>query len=140
MKLQTRIFELSYWKYDSLIELAHVMGMSRSQVYRVRQGKRAINEKFIIGALKAFPGYRLDELFYVGQEEAEMPSDKRNELGRIIRQQRVMRGLTLNQLADVSGVSSSHLGCIEREEHFPSARTMRKIAKHLGFAESFTNT
>jgi hypothetical protein len=27
-------------------------------------GKRGINEKFLIGAKKAFPEYRLDELFY----------------------------------------------------------------------------
>jgi len=40
------------------------MGISASQVYRVRQGKRHINEKFIIGAINAFPNRRLDELFY----------------------------------------------------------------------------
>jgi hypothetical protein len=40
------------------------MELSVSQVYRVREGKRGINEKFIIGAKKAFPDYRLDELFY----------------------------------------------------------------------------
>ncbi len=46
------------------------MGLSVSQVYRVREGKRSINQKFIIGAKKAFPNYRLDELFYL---EAESP-------------------------------------------------------------------
>jgi hypothetical protein len=40
------------------------MELSISQVYRVRVGKRGINEKFIIGAKKAFPEYRIDELFY----------------------------------------------------------------------------
>jgi len=31
------------------------MGISVTQVYRVRQGERRINEKFIIGAINAFP-------------------------------------------------------------------------------------
>ena len=46
------------------LELAKAMGLSVSQVYRVREGKRGINEKFIVGAKKAFPDSRLDELFY----------------------------------------------------------------------------
>ena len=50
------------------------MGLSVSQVYRVREGKRGINEKFIIGAKKAFPESRLDELFYfnAGQSSGNM--------------------------------------------------------------------
>jgi len=44
--------------------------------------------------------------------------------------------LTLWQLAAISGVSSSHLGRIERGERFPSASILRKIAKPLGFEES----
>ena len=43
--------------------------------------------------------------------------------------------LTLQELAALSGVSSSHLGRIERGERFPSARILRKIAKPLGFDE-----
>ena len=64
MKLKTKVFELSTEKYTNLTELARVMGISGAQIYRVRQGKRPINEKFIIGAIKAFPGYKLYELFY----------------------------------------------------------------------------
>ena len=60
----------------------------------------------------------------------------RNELARILRQQRVMRELTLQQLGEMSGVSSSHLGRIERGERFPSAHVLRKIAKPLGLAEA----
>jgi transcriptional regulator with XRE-family HTH domain len=60
----------------------------------------------------------------------------RNDLARILRQQRVMRELTLQQLSEMSGVSSSHLGRIERGERFPSARILRKIAEPLGLAES----
>ena len=43
--------------------------------------------------------------------------------------------MTLQELAAESGVSSSHLGRIERGERFPSARILRKIAKPLGFDE-----
>jgi len=57
-------------------------------------------------------------------------------LGKILKQRRVLIPLTLQELAAKSGVSSSHLGRIERGERFPSARILRKIAKHLGSAES----
>lgn len=65
LKLQTRVFDLCDGRYNNLGELARAMGVLLSQVYRVRQGKRRINEKFVIGALKAFPNRRLDELFYL---------------------------------------------------------------------------
>lgn len=58
-----------------------------------------------------------------------------NDLGKIIKQQRITVPLTLQELAAESGVSSSHLGRIERGERFPSARILRKIAKPLGFDE-----
>jgi transcriptional regulator with XRE-family HTH domain len=58
-----------------------------------------------------------------------------SDLGRILKQQRVTVPLTLQELAKESGVSSSHLGRIERGERFPSARILRKIAKPLGFDE-----
>ncbi len=63
--LKTRVFELCNGSYSSLSELARAMGITLSQLYRVRQGKRGINQQFIIGAVKAFPGYKLDDLFYV---------------------------------------------------------------------------
>ena len=66
MVIKTRIFELNH--YRSLSDLAQAMGLSVSQVYRVRQGKRSINQKFIIGAMKAFPQYKLDDLFYFTPE------------------------------------------------------------------------
>ena len=64
-----------------------------------------------------------------------MDNDKAKELGRTIKQQRVMIPLTLKELEEKSGVSSSHLGRIERGERFPSARILRKIAEPLGFSE-----
>ena len=57
-------------------------------------------------------------------------------IGAVIKQQRVMSGLTLRQLSEMSGVSSSHLGRIERGERFPSAHILRKIAQPLGFEET----
>ena len=64
MIIKTRVFEIANGKYQNLSDLAKAMGLSVSQVYRVREGKRGINEKFIVGAKMAFPEYRLDELFY----------------------------------------------------------------------------
>ena len=57
-------------------------------------------------------------------------------MGAIIKRQRVIVPLTLQELADRSGVSSSHLGRIERGERFPSGRILQKIAKPLGFDEN----
>jgi len=65
VRIETKVFELRNGRYRNLSELAEVMEISVSQVYRVYGGKRHINEKFIIGAIKAFPGYKLDDLFYV---------------------------------------------------------------------------
>ncbi len=66
---------------------------------------------------------------------ADMRDSDRNNLGEIIRQQRIAVPLTLQELATMSGVSSSHLGRIERGERFPSASILRKVAQPLGFEE-----
>ena len=65
-----------------------------------------------------------------------MAGDNRNDLGRILKQRRLMTSLTLQKLASVAGVSSSHLGRIERGERFPSARILRRIAGPLGMEEA----
>mgnify|MGYP001064379337 CR=1 FL=1 len=67
--LRTRVFELSDGRYKNLSELARAMGISVGQIYRVREGKRGINQKFIVGAMNAFPGYKLDDLFYLALEK-----------------------------------------------------------------------
>ena len=59
-----------------------------------------------------------------------------SDLSKIIRQQRVIIPLTLQELSAKSGVSPSHLGRIERGERFPSAHILRKIASPLGFEEN----
>ena len=58
-----------------------------------------------------------------------------NDIGRVMKDQRLMSELTLRELAHKSGVSSSHLGRIERGERFPSAHILRKVAQPLGFQE-----
>ena len=58
-----------------------------------------------------------------------------SRLGSIIKQQRIALSLTLLQLSNASGVSSSHLARIERGERFPSARILRRIAQPLDFGE-----
>jgi hypothetical protein len=68
MIIKTRVFEMANGKYQNLSDLARAMGLSISQVYRVREGKRGINEKFIVGAKRAFPNHQLDDLFYFPSE------------------------------------------------------------------------
>jgi len=68
MKLKTRVFELCNGRYQSLSELARTMGISNDLIYSVRRGDRGIHQKFIIGATKDFPGYKLDDLFYVSED------------------------------------------------------------------------
>ena len=60
-----------------------------------------------------------------------------DNIGSIIQQQRVLIPLTLRELSLKSGVSSSHLGRIERGERYPSANVLHKIAKPLGFEEEY---
>ena len=84
MRLKTKVFELYPRYYGSLSQLAHAMGMSVSQISRVRNGKRRINEAFLLGALSAFPQFSFSDLFYLGlesdglvTEEALLESEER---------------------------------------------------------------
>ena len=89
MIIKTRIFELCNGKYRNLSELAHAMDLSVSQVYRVREGKRGINQKFVIGAKKAFPNYGLDDLFYLDEEtpiDHKMKTPVTNHYHHIVQQ------------------------------------------------------
>lgn len=64
-----------------------------------------------------------------------MNKTNRDTLGPVLKEQRLISSLTLHQLSDISGISPSHLGRIERGERFPSSRTLRKVAKPLGLDE-----
>ncbi len=81
MIVRTRIFELRNGCYHNLSELAMAMGISVSQIYRVREGKRSINQKFIVGAIKAFPSHRLEELFYLVSEPEEQVVEEKERVG-----------------------------------------------------------
>jgi transcriptional regulator with XRE-family HTH domain len=56
-------------------------------------------------------------------------------LATILKQRRISLSLSIGEVAARSGVSASHLSRVERGERFPSALTLRKIAKPLGFGE-----
>ena len=72
-----------------------------------------------------------------GNQEIEMTTDNNSEnLGKIIKQQRIAVQLTLRELSVRSGVSASHLGRIERGERFPSAHILRRITRPLVFEEN----
>jgi transcriptional regulator with XRE-family HTH domain len=71
---------------------------------------------------------------YTVYERVRMNNARMN-LGLLLKQQRLRIPLTLRELTDLSGVSSSHLGRIERGERFPSGSILRRIAKPLGFEE-----
>ncbi len=88
MIIKTRIFELRDGSYKNLSELARAMGISVSQIYRVKEGKRSINQKFIVGVIKAFPGYKLDDLFYLAPESTTIDKPvARGKQGAAPRQQ-----------------------------------------------------
>ncbi len=83
MIVRTRVFDFCNEKYKNLSELASAMDLSISQVYRVREGKRHINQKFIIGAVKAFPDSKLDDLFYLTtQMPVKASASKKRRNGR----------------------------------------------------------
>ena len=65
-----------------------------------------------------------------------MTEDNRSDLGKILKQRRVMIPLTILELAHIAGVSPSHLGRIEKGERFPSAHILRRLAKPLGYEEA----
>ena len=59
-----------------------------------------------------------------------------DQIGSVLKQQRLSVPLTLTELATKAKVSPSHLGRIERGQRFPSARILRRIARPLGFEEN----
>ena len=63
-----------------------------------------------------------------------------NEIGKTLKQRRLMLELTLRKLAAKSGVSASGIARVERGERFPSGHILRKIAKPLELDESLLMT
>ena len=66
MAIRTRIFELApSFGYETLSALARAMDCSPGYLGRVSRNERSINQKFITGALRAFPGKAFDDLFVI---------------------------------------------------------------------------
>ncbi len=58
-----------------------------------------------------------------------------NNLGKVLRQRRRSKKLTLKQVSDIAGMHESYLGRIETGVRFPSGHILRKLAKPLGFSQ-----
>ena len=59
--------------------------------------------------------------------------NRKQNITRIIREQRKKLSLSLNQLSKLSGVSVAHIGRIETGRRVPSTRILQKLAGPLGF-------
>ena len=66
---------------------------------------------------------------------SSMAKSDTDDLGRLLKQRRVMIPMTLYELGRAAGVSPSHLGRIERGERYPSARILKRLARPLGVDE-----
>lgn len=62
-RLRTRLFDME--EGNDMKRLARLVGLSLSQIYRIKQGERGIGERFIVGTLTAFPQYNFEDLFYI---------------------------------------------------------------------------
>ena len=62
-----------------------------------------------------------------------MTTNNRNGIGKMLKRRRERLRLSCNKLAAKAGVSPSYIFRIERAERFPSALTLWKLAKPLGF-------
>lgn len=56
------------------------------------------------------------------------------DLGSVVRTFRASKDMTLNELADLSGMSYSHLSLIENNKRDPSLLTLKKNSQCLGRA------
>lgn len=65
-----------------------------------------------------------------------MPSKTRNSMGPRIRELRIERGMTLDELARAAGISASHLSRLERGQTAPSFKVAADIAREIGVKPS----
>ncbi len=64
MELATVIPEIYNSRYTDLRELATAMRLPVGVMLPILSGKEPISQDFVVGAIRAFPDHRLDELFY----------------------------------------------------------------------------
>jgi len=62
-KLKTKIFDLEEGR--DMKKLAILTGLSLSEIYRIKEGKRGVHDRFIVGVLTAFPEKKFEDLFYI---------------------------------------------------------------------------
>ncbi|MGH9173154.1 MAG: helix-turn-helix domain-containing protein [Vicinamibacterales bacterium] len=60
----------------------------------------------------------------------------RNSMGPRIRELRIERGMTLDELARAADISASHLSRLERGQTAPSFKVAAEIAHHIGVKPS----
>lgn len=65
-----------------------------------------------------------------------MPAKTRNSMGPRIRELRIERGMTLDELARSANISASHLSRLERGQTAPSFKVAADIARHIGVKPS----
>jgi transcriptional regulator with XRE-family HTH domain len=65
-----------------------------------------------------------------------MATKTRNSMGPRIRELRIERGMTLDELATAANISASHLSRLERGQTAPSFKVAADIAHHIGVKPS----
>lgn len=65
-----------------------------------------------------------------------VPGKTRNSMGPRIRELRIERGMTLDELARAANISASHLSRLERGQTAPSFKVAADIARHIGVKPS----
>lgn len=59
-------------------------------------------------------------------------ADLQETLGRVVRQERQYRNLTIKELGEKAGLSEIYVGEIERGQKYPSAKVLESLAQALG--------
>ena len=67
---------------------------------------------------------------------SRVPAKTRNSMGPRIRELRIERGMTLDELARAANISASHLSRLERGQTAPSFKVAADIARHIGVKPS----
>ena len=64
MKLKMKIHKLCKEEKIKLADLAKTMNLSLNYIKKMEKGETEINKRFIIASIKAFPKYKISDLFY----------------------------------------------------------------------------
>lgn len=109
--------------------LAEAVGVSAGSV-RGWEGGRKIPQTDVLGRLAAVFSVALASNVTVA-DFVDIP-----EVGRTLADWRVLRALTQVQAAQLSGLSASHYGSLERGESALSTHTAERVAQALGIKAS----